>query len=48
MVKHLKSAFWTDNTLQKWWEDGDTLRAKKISKKKYFKVIWSTEMTLEK
>ena len=33
MVKHLKSAFWTDDTLQKWWEDGDTPKSQKNLKK---------------
>ena len=34
MVKHLKSAFWIDDTLQKWWEDGDTPKSQKNLKKK--------------
>ena len=34
MVKHLKSAFWTDDTLQKWYDDGDTPKSQKIRKKK--------------
>jgi len=34
MVKHLKSAFWTDDTLQKWYRDGDTPKSQKIRKKK--------------
>ena len=33
MVNHLKSAFWIDDTLQKWWEDGDTPKSQKNLKK---------------
>ena len=34
MVKHLKSAYWINETLQKWWADGDTPKTKKKQQKK--------------